>query len=254
MGWLGGFETYHWFKFFQGIAYLDSHGQPVYYANSPSSVVINPLVQWYFTGVGGAQIAIANEYHKYKHFARDGESTPPPGWSRAASSPLSSGMHVENLYITPDVPEWKFRFPIPLVDSSCSEITIPMPISNRITCQAEHAYFYIFKPKFEWCLHILDTERRFSGTMGLPADCPESHLETETRVELIAISSGKVSKEESPHILEDACAYCDGDMYRFYNVLWIEWADGVASRKAVGQITKAVWEAADREPIDVVLG
>jgi hypothetical protein len=45
-----------------------------------------------------------------------------------------------------------------------------------------------------------------------------------------------------------------GNIVNLYNVLWIEWTDGVAYRKAVGQVTKAAWEAADRELIDVVLG
>jgi hypothetical protein len=46
---------------------------------------------------------------------------------------------------------------------------------------------------------------------------------------------------------------CDG-IEEYYNVLWIEWIDGIAYRRAVGQVTKEAWQAGDRELIDVKLG
>ncbi|CAN9172676.1 unnamed protein product [Alternaria alternata] len=258
MSWRGRLDTINQAHVFEGMACADDPEEIVY--NIPSTVVITPLVQWYFTGVGGAQIAIANEYHKYKHFAQDGESAPPPGWIRAESSSSSSDSERENVYITPAAPRFEFRFPIPLVDSSCSEITIPMPISNRITCQAEHAYFYLrqIKPIGHLepiLLHILDTMRESSGVIRLPGDWHESHLETEMGVELIAISTESRAKYELYH--DDYFPRehrKPNGIWDLYNVLWIEWTDGVAYRKAVGQVTKAAWEAADRELIDVVLG
>ncbi|KAK4035023.1 HET-domain-containing protein [Parachaetomium inaequale] len=39
-----------------------------------------------------------------------------------------------------------------------------------------------------------------------------------------------------------------------YNVLWIEWKDGIAYRKGVGRILKSVWEAHETERIQLVLG
>ncbi|CAN9159651.1 unnamed protein product [Alternaria alternata] len=245
MSWRGHLDTLSQSSVFEGIAGEDKD----------SSIVITPLVQWYFTGVGGAQIAIANEYHKYKHFARDGESTPPPGWSRAKSSFRSSDSQSKNVYITPAAPRFEFRFPIPLVDSSCSEITIPMPISNRITCQAEHAYFYLRHITPIPRLHILDSMRESSGIMRLPGDWHEPYVETETRVELIAISTQSVAKNELYNDSYFPLEHCKPNgIWDLYNVLWIEWTDGVAYRKAIGQVTQAAWEAADRELIDVVLG
>jgi hypothetical protein len=229
---------------FKGIAYTDK----------ASTLAITPLVQWYFTGVGGAQIAITNEYHKYKHFAQDGESTPPPGWSRAESSSISSGTYRENVYVTPNAPEWKFRFPIPLVNPSCSDITIPMPISNRITCQTEHAYFHMRNTKSVLFLQILDAMKKSSGLMGLPEDWDRLCLETETRVELIAISTGSGTEYQLWHGSDVPEQHREPCIWDFYNVLWIEWIAGVAYRKAVGYVVKSAWEAADREFIDVILG
>ncbi|KAH4404220.1 hypothetical protein HBH92_195960 [Parastagonospora nodorum] len=43
-------------------------------------------------------------------------------------------------------------------------------------------------------------------------------------------------------------------IYEYYNVLWIEWENGIAYRKALGRICKEAWEAQDPEKIDVLLG
>ena len=43
-------------------------------------------------------------------------------------------------------------------------------------------------------------------------------------------------------------------LYEFYNVMYIEWEDGVAYRVAVGRVEKAKWESISKEEIDVVLG
>jgi hypothetical protein len=44
------------------------------------------------------------------------------------------------------------------------------------------------------------------------------------------------------------------DPYNFYNVLWIEWEDGIAYRKALGRVFKDAWERQDLEETDIVLG
>ena len=38
-----------------------------------------------------------------------------------------------------------------------------------------------------------------------------------------------------------------------YNVLWIEWDDGIAHRKGVGWVTKSAWSGQESEPIDLIL-
>jgi len=42
-------------------------------------------------------------------------------------------------------------------------------------------------------------------------------------------------------------------MYEFYNVLWVEWDDGVAHRKAYGRVEKGAWQAQKLEWTDLVL-
>jgi hypothetical protein len=44
------------------------------------------------------------------------------------------------------------------------------------------------------------------------------------------------------------------EMEEFYNVLWIEWKDGIAYRKALGRVAKYVFNGQPEEWIDVILG
>ncbi|QDS75313.1 hypothetical protein FKW77_001554 [Venturia effusa] len=42
--------------------------------------------------------------------------------------------------------------------------------------------------------------------------------------------------------------------FEFVNIMWIEWQDGIAYRKAIGQIMQHVWDGYELETIDVTLG
>jgi hypothetical protein len=44
------------------------------------------------------------------------------------------------------------------------------------------------------------------------------------------------------------------NIYEYYNVMWIEWENGIAYRKAVGRVYKEAWESLDLEEVDVLLG
>ncbi|KAF2867034.1 hypothetical protein BDV95DRAFT_598542 [Massariosphaeria phaeospora] len=87
--------------------------------------------------------------------------------------------------------------------------------------------------------------------------------------ELIAISRMEVPWNEEttfdmpesayPHRdCENACyvfsKICKGLKYSCYNVLWIEWEDGIAYRKALGRVFADEWDRFATETIDVRLG
>jgi hypothetical protein len=40
----------------------------------------------------------------------------------------------------------------------------------------------------------------------------------------------------------------------FYNVMWIEWSEGIAYRKAIGRVHKDLWNNLPLEEIDILLG
>ena len=76
--------------------------------------------------------------------------------------------------------------------------------------------------------------------------------------ELIALSRGRVANRvlngsptaksalEEWELTERAR---DTEFYEFYNVMWIEWEDGVAYRKAVGRVIKDAWDNMNPKPL-----
>lgn len=42
--------------------------------------------------------------------------------------------------------------------------------------------------------------------------------------------------------------------YTFYNVLWIEWDDGIAYRRGSGTVREEMWTKQNPEPFSLVLG
>ena len=77
------------------------------------------------------------------------------------------------------------------------------------------------------------------------------------KVELVAISRGSIPNEEYQHAPNEM-RYEErvkvGELYEFYNVLWVEWVGGVAYRKAHGRVDKGAWDRLDVEKIQLVLG
>ena len=76
--------------------------------------------------------------------------------------------------------------------------------------------------------------------------------------EPVEVSAGSAdnSLDESEYIEEwnDGERPKDTGLYEFHNVLWIEWKDGIAYRRACGRVLKDVWERCAVEHIDLTLG
>ena len=54
--------------------------------------------------------------------------------------------------------------------------------------------------------------------------------------------------------LDLSCKVQEDFEFRFHNVLWIEWEDGIAYRKALGAVWADYWESTNKEEIRVKLG
>jgi hypothetical protein len=77
-----------------------------------------------------------------------------------------------------------------------------------------------------------------------------------TACELIAMSEGSIKTPRYNDIEWNAKfkQRLRAEVRGFYNVLWIEWVDGIVYRKALGQVAKQVWDSHPEEWIDVILG
>ena len=77
-------------------------------------------------------------------------------------------------------------------------------------------------------------------------------------IELIALSQGFADPLERPYQLFeefdiDKTLRSKG-VFNFYNVMWIEWENGIAYRNAIGRVLKSTLEQQELEWIDVTLG
>ena len=68
-----------------------------------------------------------------------------------------------------------------------------------------------------------------------------------------SVKNSEIEKKTFDEWDQPQCPIRDGD-YEFYNVLWIEWVDGIAYRKALGRVEKTAWDAAATKIISVTLG
>ncbi|KAH8883526.1 hypothetical protein GQ53DRAFT_752985, partial [Thozetella sp. PMI_491] len=92
--------------------------------------------------------------------------------------------------------------------------------------------------------------------MGQQNNSDHPPLDTQVKIELVALSKASlVWKSDLPSIKPDGVTPYNGNDYEaYYNVMWIEWADGVACRKGIGHVTEAYWDELIPETIDLVLG
>ena len=99
-----------------------------------------------------------------------------------------------------------------------------------------------------------------------------SGLENGDQCEVIAISAGLTPTTSWNTVLEEWANRLEvleewasrlefhdetgppSEISEYYNVLWIQWKDGIAYREALGRIFKESWENHPTELIDVTLG
>ncbi|KAK3319540.1 heterokaryon incompatibility protein-domain-containing protein [Cercophora scortea] len=220
-------------------------------------------VEWSHSRTVGGERApvrvVADEFRR-----RDWGEVLPAGWKEVLDEKGHGGYFV---YDT--LPGCEFRYPIPLSTGRGHAFR-----SRYLHCRTRHAHFRV-SPKpfrsfagrcavvalegpdgcFAGCLRLNDLEQDVRGSIG-----------AEERYHLIELSSGSVGlgnrADDLPdHPLADVFdewslpgwVRKDG-LYEFYNVMWVEWRDGVAFRLAVGRVEKQSWEETAVEEMDVTIG
>jgi hypothetical protein len=108
---------------------------------------------------------------------------------------------------------------------------------------------------------IVDGSGKLVGILhsGTNADRDRTRQQS---VELIAISSMTIAPryfEQGKRFLLPELHFRGlfmgpDEVYDFYNVLSVEWQDGVAYRIGIGRILKAAWKASSYKRVDIVLG
>ncbi|KAH7378694.1 heterokaryon incompatibility protein-domain-containing protein [Pyrenochaeta sp. MPI-SDFR-AT-0127] len=179
----------------------------------------------------------------------------PTGWSK---SDQGQYYHVRCL----DEP---FRYPIPIRDPYIAHTP---PISARylhcVTKRATLTTGGTFTSSASQCTVIdlfIPTSGAWAGVLRLNQTMEDANgLLPCQDMELIEISMGRVENNAAEQRSFDEWmrgSWPDGEgegTYEFYNVLWIEWIEGVAYRKACGRVERGVWEGIERDSVEVTLG
>jgi hypothetical protein len=194
--------------------------------------------------------------HRYTHAVKTiNDCLPPSGYDKASAL---------NYFTHQSCPDAQFWFPIPF-NSEDRQLSI-CPIARYFHCKTQRTWFWtgrIYKPEMDFINHtsllVNEQNGNWAGIVHLHIDKPGSFAtESTTKMELIALSEGSVIPDEDSVVdfeeLEIDEKLKSEGIYNFYNVMCIEWDNGIAYRKAIGRVPKTTWEQQELEWIDVTLG
>ncbi|RDI84845.1 hypothetical protein Vi05172_g5244 [Venturia inaequalis] len=179
--------------------------------------------------------------------------------------------------------EYKFWYPVPL--PTPGQPAISPPQTAQLFCETHRFFFsigslpsktYKRKVSAEPMVYLYTaTSGQFAGVLICQNQLDFQDLIAKTtmgeKVEVVATSRGYRRETASgcsrvSHAFSDRCFIMQSQgeqgpehmarvyFEEWYNVLWVEWVDGVAYRRCFGRILKDVWEALELEPISLVLG
>ena len=236
-----------------------------------------PIIQWYSSDTTCSERRpILSNWLTFKTYPRGPEELLHDGWSRHEhhlnqSGDLEDGLAPHSggrFYYTHRLfPQRQFWYPIPLRDQKTESIVRdPAPL---LFTRTYRAWFHIgSRVSGVWflCVPIRDANDAWVGILRVPNEeilasvrLEKTDTILESRpLEFIALSRGyaDASRKEEPGLDEwllEERPVTKG-LYEFYNVMWIEWKNGIAYRIALGRILREVWEGQNLEWVDVTLG
>jgi len=159
----------------------------------------------------------------------------------------------------------EFWYPIPIPDSQ-ADIVFP-PQTQYLFCNTFRAWLHasfdeISQRGPDLKIWLRNQEGTWSGILLLHNEADLASLTTESpsgpRIELVAISRGHIPNnltEHAPPELYHDKLRKTSKLYEFYNVLWIEWKDDIAYRRAHGRVSRDIWEKhQELELVALILG
>jgi hypothetical protein len=235
-------------------------------------VEIYPKVNWYKTDLHtGAKHVINNGYYEAVKVRKDKSIPVPEGWSRVS---VSQDGNMEEVFKYSDLPGNVFLWPLHIPDRP-----LDGPAGSfqpYLSCRTSRAFIYVgARLDFPWedrvwsiaanavvpvvsVFHLRDHDGNWTGVL-ISNGAEDSFADSHEACECIVISGGitwKDADDEQTSLEEwnQVDVIKELPKYEFYNILCIEWEQGIAYRKAVRRVWKDAWEQLDTADIDVVLG
>ncbi|KAJ4988973.1 heterokaryon incompatibility protein [Stagonosporopsis vannaccii] len=260
MGWKGSIQCQNrWHPHFAGL-YVDTGNSSDWLAMAPLRAVAKYTCT---TPNGAASLDTAgfNDFYKYQAFRDHTNRLLPPGWNLH--------YHPEGHFYTKDDVcggESPYGYPLPTPDPSDSHLgVLTSPI---LLCTAPVATMSVdtsFNGSPDSRIvqaHVYNQHGRagliLSGAAGSLSDFVAGG-----ECQLVAISEAQVEHpsrmmvwywEQCGQNMEEAARVSDTLSSNFYNVLWIQWEDGVAYRKALGMMRKQHFDALEPRMLSFKLG
>ncbi|KAB5518023.1 hypothetical protein GE09DRAFT_1230700 [Coniochaeta sp. 2T2.1] len=229
------------------------------------SVEIIPLVRWSVGDAPGLSSVHdrlqldSMRWHEAREAFRDPGASLPPGWYRVMEGQAKEALG-------------SFWYPPPMRNDKLEHSP---PINKRYLFAAleiSRKGFYVHRA--DWPTQSQDqfvthtcTIRTFDSIFHGPSTgAEEAGASARTGVELVAISRGQTRKMNAPYPeCEARPEWRDwrdknwrDKWYEFYNVIWVKWrvdeGTKVAERRGIGRVSRDVWEAAQKDTEDIVLG
>ncbi|KAH8892584.1 HET-domain-containing protein [Thozetella sp. PMI_491] len=233
-----------------------------------------------------------NAWHsiKTRYTTRKPPPAPPSGWTRWPISfdsdngkfsllqgidlTLTGSGRADNLDLTADkfAPQYyythkqtgssKFCYPLPIREEEngaerSGSLQVANVTSGRYLCAStHHAFFNIaaqYDEDYQSTYDILPLEQT-EGKGRVGRLWPDERLEDDSDAFVLPLELVVISAKYRARGGERWVQAFGGESPQLYNVLWIEWLEGVAYRRGIGEVEKEIWDAQTPEPVALILG
>lgn len=207
--------------------------------------ILKPVAKW-DTGVN---LEHFNGFYDYLALREDPDAALPDGWQRVEHPEGAFYTHVSNM---DDHQAYFYPLP-PALPGTQSALTI---LPTILTCTAPIATLFIgttvdrIENSFQQVTLLFVYRGKSIGSLK-PQSYelnPEPWWQLHSRAcELVAISETKLARSHCKWMDKGDSADDPADesagLVSVYNVLWIEWEEGIAYRKDIGMVSKKAWDA-----------
>jgi hypothetical protein len=226
-----------------------------------SDLRVWPMINWEKSSHDGQrQVPIDNTYHLYQNNTHGKNDMQAEGWTETNGK-----------FVHTNIPDKPFRYPFPvsndLVQPSSDSWSPYLSFrAERCTILLGSSYIddwtNITTPLPRLTINVHDNNGSWTGV--ITGFTSEDDYTRGDQCELIAISkashqrkkqkSGSGYRKRNFTEMDTVQELKELDCYEFYNVLWIEWKEDIAYRKALGRVWKKAWDSQNPTMADIVLG
>ncbi|KAJ3548933.1 hypothetical protein NM208_g754 [Fusarium decemcellulare] len=221
-------------------------------------------------------IPFQNEYHDYKARFMGAEHDLPPGWKlQEPDCQVTATELLTYYYYEHDShPGIKFWYPVPIGSADAGEEHKHIQYGRYLCANTHRARIWGAKPRFDKSkvgMKSVESELEVPIPMfgiDLAVSVVLRNAEGEDVGELCVDMRGDLEpfwNDDQPPISIELVALSRGlhflhpqpaemETWSFYNVLWVEWEDGITYRKGVGRVRRSAWEGLEKEEISLILG